>query len=207
MSEIKIENKDFIYVGDSMLTVGLVEARFEEYRRQYFDQPLESAPVVEESKRGLRPENRTLEEQEYLDYAPYDFEDPVHEKRFQNEFDFHSALLRATAANTDRLFKLKRQISHDYYSVRAQYTELFASEYVKYGKSMGGNDNTRQSWFLNRYPALAEINRLYEDFLSEVQIEIDRLQQFSASTSRALAATENSYRARGLLFDKKVVGY
>lgn len=203
-----IENKDWIYQNYDRLTPEMVESRFEQYRSEFFDQPLTAYPVVPESAKQLRPEYLSDTQLEALDRAPYDFENAIDEPRFANEFDFYAALLRAVQQNTDRLFRLRRQITQEYYAVHGKYNDVFGWCMRKYGKQgMGSNAEDRKSWFLKEYPALARIDFLYEGFIDEIEIETDRCQQFGSSASRALSATESSYRSRGLLFDRKIVAH
>lgn len=209
MPDMEMQYEDYVTINDTnlyMIKPSLVAARFEQFRNEYFDQELEATPIVSAVNDQLRPERYSATEQEQLNYAPYDFENSVDEPRFKNDFDFYAGTLRAVQINANRVGQLRRLITQEYYVVHAQYTHLYSECVLKYGsKALGSNTEERKAWFRSRYRALADIDELYSNFLDEIEIETERLQTFGSYSSRALSATEASYRAQGKLFDKRVV--
>lgn len=197
------ENVDCVTINGTPYTPANIKGSFDISRDRYFDLPLEAKPVVSESRRVRNPDRLSSEQREYLDSAPYDFDNSSTERRFRTEFDYYAALIRAAEDNADQLFQLKRRVTARSHIITARYREMFDMCVDKYGsKTMGTNQNDRKSWFHMKYPALAEISDLYTDFLEEINIELDRWQQFAAAASRGLTATEMSYRATGRLYDR-----
>ena len=206
--EYLVENKECVTVGDTVYTPASLEGHFRTARKKAFDLPITAVPIVSESQKWRKPERLTPEQKEQLDRSPYQFDDSIGEVRFKTEFDYYQALLRAVRDNSDIVYQLKRRITAQYHIVRARYNELFDQCYEEYGKDiMGKSEAERKSWFHMRYPALYEIETMFHDFLVEIDIELDRWEQFSASTSRGLTAVESSYKATGRLFNQHSAQY
>ena len=199
-----VENVDCVTIDGSVYTPDRVAGYIKTWREKYFDLPLTAVPIVSISKYHRHADVLTENEKETLDHAFYDLESPASEHRFRTEFDFFAALIRASEDNANQVYQLKRKITMMYHRVHARYGDLFDMCQHDYGsKTMGGNKEERQSWFHMKYPALFEIDRAYEDFLEEIDIELERWDHFSAAASRQLTSTENSYKATGRLYDRK----
>lgn len=199
-----VENIECVTINGKVLTPAIVERRLEEQRKLHFDLQLIATPIVSEAARARDRKHLTQEQCEALDYSPYNLSDDiVSERRFKNEFDYYAALLRATEDNADQVSRLKRNTVKIHTLVRQRYNEVYDDEMISTGrKNMGSNDAERSAWFREKYPALSKIYELYDGFLDEVQIELERWQDFSKAASRMLSATELSYRASGRLFDR-----
>ena len=199
-----LENVDCVTIGGNVYTLDNVMGRLENMRKRYFDLPLNAKPIVSESRFSRNADQLSAAEKEILDNAPYEFDESVGERRFRTEFDYYSALIRAAEDNADQIFQLKRMVVARLHIIQARYGDLYDMCLHDYGsQTMGKNANDRTSWFHMKYPALFEIERAYSDFLEEVDIELQRWEQFSASASRQLTATETSYKATGRLFDRR----
>lgn len=204
-----IENYDYVIINGHKLTPANVEGSIAELRRKNFDLPLVALPIVRESDRVIRPEDLTATEREALNNMVYDLSrGQVGDRRFHTEFDYYSALIRATEDNADKVARLKRKVSATFFAVNAQYGKLYNYCIMEYGlKVMGSNAEERKAWFQDKYPALVEINEMYDNFLDEVNIELERWQDFAKSASRALSSTELSYQASGKLYTHKRGNY
>lgn len=199
-----IENVECVTIKGTRLTPNHVEGKISELRKRYFDLPLYAAPVVSESKYSRHASQLTEAEKEILDNAPYDFDMSTGEKRFRTEFDYFSALIRASEDNASQVAQLKRKMTYTWHAIRARYADVYDMCLHDYGsKTMGANQQERTSWFHSKYPALFEIERAYSDFLDEIEIELERWDNFSAGASRQLTATEASYKATGRMYDRK----
>lgn len=200
----RIENVDYVLMKGQEMTPDNVRGRLERYRKQYFDRPLVAKPIVRESERVIRPERLTDTERDALDNSNYDLDrGAVGDRRFMTEFDYYGALIRATEDNADAVFQLKRRIYQTYAVVHSTYGQVFNFCLTEFGSEMGKNAQDRQAWFQDRYPALYEIDELYDSFLDEIEIELDRWKEFSKSASRMLTTAELSYQATGRLFNHK----
>lgn len=202
MSEI--ENVDYVLMNGQQMTPNNVRGRLDTYRKQYFDRPLVAAPIIRESERVIHPERLTETEKYQLDNSNYDLKrGAAGDKRFMTEFDYYGALLRAVEDNADAVFQLKRRIYRTYAAVHSLYGQIFNFCLSEYGSSMGKNQPERVSWFQEKYPALYQIDELYDSFLDEIDIELDRWKEFSKSASRMLSSAELSYQATGRLFNHR----
>lgn len=209
IEDIGVENVDYVVINGRRLTPSHVEGSIAELRRKNFDLELVALPIVRESDRVIRPEDLTETERERLNNMVYDLSrGQVGDRRFHTEFDFYSALIRATEDNADKVAVLKRKVYAAYAAVNAKYGKLYNYCIVEHGlKEMGSNTEERHAWFQDKYPALAEINTMYDDFLGEVTIELERWQDFAKSASRGLSSTELSYQASGKLYNHKRGSY
>lgn len=199
-----IENVDYVLVNGQKMTPDNVRGRLDTYRRQYFDRDIVAAPIVRESERVLHPERLTETERYQLDNANYDLKrGAAGDKRFMTEFDYYGALLRAVEDNADAVFTLKRRIYRTYAAVHSLYGQIFNFCLTTHGADMGRNQQDRTAWFQEKYPALCQVDELYDTFLDEIEIELDRWKEFSKSASRMLSSAELSYQATGRLFNHR----
>lgn len=200
-----IENVDYVLMNGQQMTPDNVRGRLDNYRRQYFDRPLVAAPIVRESERVIHPERLTDTERYQLDNANYDLKrGAAGDKRFMTEFDYYGALLRAVEDNADAVFTLKRRIYKTYAAIHSLYNQIFNFCLSTHGSSeMGRNQQDRTAWFQEKYPALYAIDDLYDSFLDEIEIELERWKEFSKTASRMLSSSELSYQATGRLFNHR----
>lgn len=203
MIDGKVENVDYVTVNGHHLTPDNVVGSISALRGEYFDLPLSALPIIRESDRLIRPERERLTdtEREMLDNSMYDLSrGQVGDRRFHTEFEYYSALLRATEDNADKVAVLKRRMYATYAAVHSIYNQVFNFCLMKYGKKgMGNSDVERKAWFQENYPALFRIDELYDNFLEEVDIELERWRDFAKAASRQLTSTELSYHASGKL--------
>lgn len=204
-SEYLIENIDCVTINGIQLTPSGAVHRIQEARKNHFDLQLVASPIVRESERVRRSESLTDAQREQLDYAPYELTNGVAgEKRFRNEFDYYAALIRATEDNADQVFKLKRDTMRVSNLIHQRFSKAYDEALINYGrKEMGSNDAERKAWFRLKYPALNDIMIAYDDFLDEIDVELERWQDFSKAASRMLSATEMSYRSTGRMLDRR----
>lgn len=204
-----VENVDYVIINGHRLTPANVEGSIAELRKKNFDLPLVALPIVRESARVIRPEDLTESEREALDNMVYDLSrGQVGDRRFHTEFDYYSALIRATEDNADKVSILKRKVYATYAAVHAKYGKVYNYCIMEHGqKHMGANAEERKAWFQDKYPALCEIDEMYDNFFDEVTIELERWQDFAKSASRGLSSTELSYQASGKLYTHKRGNY
>lgn len=198
---------DYIFLDGIKQTPDRVTGSIRLSRDKYFDLELVALPIISESSRLLRPERERMTQEELyqLDNSPYILtHGSAGERRFLTEFDYYSALIRACEDNADQVFHLKREITRRYHMVEMEYWKQYDRCLSKYGKEvMGRSESERNAWFHQRYPALYEIHMLYEQFLEEIDCELERWQSFARSASRQLSSTELGYQSSGKLYTNK----
>lgn len=200
----ELENVDYVDVNGQKMTPDNVRGRLARYRTEYFDRDLVAKPIVRESERMLHPERLTETERYQLDNSNYDLKrGAAGDKRFMTEFDYYGALIRATEDNADAIFQLKRRIYATYAVVHSIYTQTFNLCLTTKSDAMGRSAADKTAWFQEHYPALYKIDELYDTFLDEIEIELERWREFSKSASRMLTTAELSYQATGRLFNHK----
>lgn len=193
---------DYILVDGTPETPMNVRGKLELTRNKFFDLEVHALPIIAQSHTMLGANNMSEQDKHYIDYAELDLQNPNTEKRFRTEFDFYAALIRAAEDNADLVATQKRKITRHYHTVNALYNEIFYQSLNKYGsKTMGSNKEERIAWMETTYPALAKIKQLYDDFLEEVDIELERWKQYISAASRGLTAVEDSYKATGRFYD------
>lgn len=200
----EIENVDYVLVNGQKMTPDNVRGRLARYRNEYFDRDLVAKPIVRESDRVIHPEKLTDTERYQLDNSNYDLKrGAAGDRRFMTEFDYYGALIRATEDNADAVFQLKRRIYATYAVVHSLYGQIFNLCLTTKSAVMGKNAADRAAWFQEHYPALYMIDELYDNFLDEIEIELERWREFSKSASRMLTTAELSYQATGRLFNHR----
>lgn len=203
-----IENVDYVVVNGVRMTPDNVRGRFQDYRKKNFDLPLVAAPIVRESERAINAGKLTETQRYQLDHSNYDLSrGAVGDSRFLTEFDYYAALIRAAEDNAFAVSRLKRNIHATYTVVHALYGKVYSFCLLDRGKEMGSNSESRRAWFQANYPALYAIDSLYSDFIDEIDIELDRWQEYARGASRMLSAAEMSYSATGRFYNHRRGSY
>lgn len=205
------EYYDYIILDGTKLTPNRVKGSIEATRKKFFDLEITAVPIISESQRLMRAQKLSLSEEEIyqLDNSPYILTRGASgEKRFLTEFDYYSALIRAGEDNANTVARLKRTIIYRYSQVKQMYWTVYDNSFHIYGKEqMGKSEAERRAWFHHKYVALYDIKTMYEDFLDEIDIELERWESFVKAASRQLSSTEMSYQATGRFYNHKAGKY
>ena len=82
----EIRDRDYIIVQGRTYTIDGLRGHFNQIRREAFDVPIEQRPLMRESEASLTKLNET---DAYLyDSSPYDFDNPLADKRIKSRFEF-----------------------------------------------------------------------------------------------------------------------
>ena len=198
---------DYIVIDHEKVTPDQLDGRFTALRKDYFEREFIAAPIIPPSRNMSERElNRMSATERYQrDMSDYSFEGGRNaDNRFLTEFDYYAALIRAAEDNADAVYTLKRNITRLSHIVDAQYSDIYNRCLSEEGRTnMGSNAEERRAWFNVTYPALTKIKMMYDDFIEEIDIELQRLDAFSKAASRSLSALELGYQATGRLYNNK----
>lgn len=197
----KVRFHDYIVLNGRTVTPEQIAQQLELFRKQYFNLPLEAAPIVRESDQALDTRNMSYNEQQQLDYAYYNLENPLEDIRIRNKFQYFEHLMAALTSNISTLLNGKRIMTQRKNEVDAIYNSRYAEEIRSYNKSMGNTDKSRAMFMRVKYPALCEIRDLYYGIVEECDIERDRLDAYQTLASRRLSAEEDSTKLSGGFWD------
>lgn len=193
-----VEGRDYILINGHKIRPNGLRERFAILREQVFDQDVRQVPVKRESDYALHPDRLSETDRYTMDTACYDLDTPTSDNRIRNQFQYFTYLLSGIGHNISKLVSKKRMIQQTYNEIEMLYQERYSYALDRYGKkAMGGNTDERKAWMRKTYPALCESRELCIGFLSEMDIEYERLDVQQQITSRCITGMENDVRMRG----------
>lgn len=197
----QIRDRDYIIVHGQTYTLDGLRGHFEQIRREAFGVPIEQYPLMRESEATLKKLDET---EKYLyDSSPYNLDNPLADDRIKSRFEYMGNLIMGVGHAIDLVMTKKRQITSEYADLNAEWQLVYARAQNEYGNEMGKSDAARTGWMVWRYEALAIGYQMYGDFLKEIQVELDRLEEARQTSSRALAAFDSDAKQRNLFNDYK----
>lgn len=199
--------RDYIMLDGHKVTPDSARASFVILREQCMDLPIRVVPIVLESERAVNAQNLSENERYALDVAEYNLDDPTADGRIKNEFQYLEHMLRGIANNISVLLQRRRVIFRQASDIDIMSEHFYNELKNSRADTMGKSENARKMWFVQHYPALHEIRKLYNAMLDEMDIEKERLSTLSTSVSRSLSAVQDDYQARGMLGGIRIAGH